>query len=145
MTCILVATDGSEAANRAVEYAAHRAGTDGAELLIVNIMGGYGLPDSVVQAFTQAQQAWWDELLTSLSAKTLTKARERALQSGARTVFLESRSGEVSHALLELAEQKHVDAIVIGKRGAGRVAGLLLGSVSQKIVSLASVPVTVVP
>ncbi|MEJ2434854.1 MAG: universal stress protein, partial [Pseudolabrys sp.] len=35
MTCILVATDGSEGADRAVDYAAHLAKKEGMELLIV--------------------------------------------------------------------------------------------------------------
>jgi len=35
--------------------------------------------------------------------------------------------------------------IVVGKRGAGQVAGLLIGSVSQKLVSLSPLPVTIVP
>ncbi len=38
MTRILVAIDGSDGANRAVDYAAQRAKTDGADLLIVNVV-----------------------------------------------------------------------------------------------------------
>ena len=45
MKRILVATDGSEGAGRAVEYASRRAKDDGAELWIVNVMGGHGLPE----------------------------------------------------------------------------------------------------
>jgi hypothetical protein len=54
---ILVATDGSEGANRAVDYAAHRTKQDNAELLIVNLMGGYGLPERVFLAFADDQHA----------------------------------------------------------------------------------------
>jgi nucleotide-binding universal stress UspA family protein len=145
MTRILVATDGSEGADRAIDYAALRAKRDGAELVIVNIIGGYGLPDRVVQAFTHAQQAWLRELLESLSAEMLTKARDRARNAGVTTIQLESRDGEVARTIIDIAQEKGVDAIIVGKRGAGRVAGLLLGSVSQKLVSLSPVPVTVVP
>jgi nucleotide-binding universal stress UspA family protein len=35
--------------------------------------------------------------------------------------------------------------IIVGKRGTGRLTGLLLGSVSQKLVSLSPLPVTVIP
>jgi nucleotide-binding universal stress UspA family protein len=34
---------------------------------------------------------------------------------------------------------------MVGKRGVGRVGGLLLGSISQKLASLAALPVIVIP
>jgi nucleotide-binding universal stress UspA family protein len=142
---ILVATDGSEGADRAVDYAASWAKNDGAELLIANIMGGYGLPDKVFTALTAGQDAWLKELLESQSAQTLTTASERARKAGVGRILLESRTGEVAHTIIEIAQEKKVDAIVVGKRGAGRVAGALLGSVSQKLVILSPLPLTVVP
>ncbi len=144
MKRILVATDGSDGAARAVDYAAHLAKDSGAELLIVNAIGGYGLPESVFRNFTE-QQTWLDELLSSASAATLTNARDRARSIGVGTIQLDSRKGDVAQTLIDMAREKQADLIVIGKRGAGRVAGLLLGSVSQKLVSLAPLPVTVVP
>lgn len=145
MKRILVAIDGSEGANRAVDYAAHWAKDVGADLLVVNVIGGYGLPDTLVRRFSHAQQAWLDELLTSMSAEMLTKARDRARDAGVAVIQLESRSGDVAETLIEIAREKEVDVIVAGKRGTGRLAGLLLGSVSQKLVSFAPVPVTIVP
>ncbi len=145
MKRILVATDDSEGADRAVDYAARRAKADGAELLIVNVIGGYGLPDKVFRAFTRAEQTWLTELLESLSAETLTKARDRARSAGATIIELESRDGDVAPTIIAIAQEKAADAIIVGKRGAGRVTGLLLGSVSQKLVSLSPLPVTVVP
>ena len=145
MNRILVATDGSEGADRAVDYAAHRAKDDGAELLIVNVMGGYGLPEKVFMAFTHDQHIWLKELLESQSAQTLTTARDRARKAGVGTILLESRSGEVAQTIIDIAQEKKADAIVVGKRGAGRVAGVLIGSVSQKLVILSPLPLTVVP
>jgi nucleotide-binding universal stress UspA family protein len=145
MNRILVATDGSEGADRAVDYAARRAKADGAELLIVNVMGGYGLPDKVFLAFTNDQNVLLKELLASQSAATLTTARDRAREAGVSTIVLESRTGEVAQTIIDIAHEKKADAIVVGKRGAGRVAGVLLGSVSQKLVSLSPLPLTVVP
>ncbi len=145
MNRILVAADGSEGADRAIDYAAHRAKNDGAELLIVNVIGGYGLPDKVFRAFTHDQHAWLKELLETQSAQILTEARERARKAGAGTILLESQTGEVAQTIIEIAQEKHADAIVVGKRGAGRISGVLLGSVSQKLVILSPLPLTVVP
>jgi len=145
MTRILVATDGSEGADRALDYAALRAKADGAELLIANVIGGYGLPDKLVRAFTQSQQVWLNELLETYSAETLTKARDRARSIGVSTILLESRGGDVAQTLIEIAQEKKADLIIVGKRGAGRISELLLGSVSQKLTQLSPLPVTVVP
>jgi nucleotide-binding universal stress UspA family protein len=145
MKRILVATDGSTCGDRAVDYAAQLAKTDGADLLIVNVIGGYSLPDKVFSSFTGAQQIWLKELLESLSAELLTKARDRALGVGVATIQLESRTGDVALTIIEIAQEKGADVIVVGKRGAGLAARLLLGSISHKLVSLAPLPVTVVP
>ncbi len=102
MKRILVATDGSEGADYAVDYAARWARDQAADLLIVNIIGG--LPDRLLRSFTHAQHAWLDELLESLSAETLTKARDRARGFGVATIQLESRSGEVAATIIDIAQ-----------------------------------------
>ena len=145
MKRILVATDGSEAADRAVEYAARLAKGKDADLIIVNVVGGYGLPDSLFSRFTNAEQAWLKELLESLSAELLTKARERARSVGAGTIQIESRAGPVAVAIMDVAREKQADVIIVGKRGAGPIARLLIGSVSQKLVNLSTLPVIVIP
>jgi nucleotide-binding universal stress UspA family protein len=142
---ILVATDGSEAADHAVDYAAGLAKREGADLLIANVIGGYGLPDGVFTHVIYTGQASLKEMLDSISAETLTKARERARAAGADSIQLESRAGDVAEAVIDIAKEKAADVIVAGKRGAGPVERLLLGSVSRKLVNLAPVPVIVVP
>ena len=89
MKRILVAIDGSDGSDRAVDYAAHLAKDQGAELLIVNVIGGYGLPDNIFKRFTDAQQTWLNELLEALSAEMLTKARDRARSIGVNAILLE--------------------------------------------------------
>ena len=146
MNRVLVATDGSEAADRAVEYAAGLAKREGADLVIANVIGGYGLPDKAMLRLTQSEQVWLKELLESLSAETLTKAqgagtrRRRRPESNSNPA-----SGDVARSVIEIAKEKAADVIVVGKRGAGPVARLLLGSVSHKLVDLAPMPVIVVP
>lgn len=145
MKRVLVATDGSAGANRAVDYAAQQAKDYNADLLIVNVIGGFGILDDVFLRATEGQQVWLKELLDTRSAEILTEGRRRALGIGTGTVQLASRAGRVAETVIEIARERGADVIVVGKRGAGQVAGLLLGSISQKLVSLAELPVTVVP
>ena len=145
MKRILVATDGSDGADRAVDYAAHFAKDSGADLLIVNVIGGEGFLGNLFSRISHAQELWLKELITSESAQMLTRARDRARSAGIAMIQLESRAGDVAQTIIDIAREKEVDAIVVGKRGAGRMGGLLLGNVSQKLVSLAPLPVTVVP
>jgi nucleotide-binding universal stress UspA family protein len=134
MNRILVATDGSEGADRAIDYASSQAKAEGAELLIVHVIAGSGVPDDVFGAFTRSQQAWLQERLSSLSAEILKRARDRARAAGVAAIHLESRSGDVASTIIAIAGEKEVQTIVVGKRGAGRIEALLLGSVSQKLV-----------
>ena len=47
-------------------------------------------------------------------------------------------------SILEAAAAKKADVIVMGSRGAGGIKGVLLGSVSQKVLAGTPVPVTIV-
>jgi nucleotide-binding universal stress UspA family protein len=142
---ILVATDGSEGSNRAVDFAADLAKSYGADLLIINVMGGYGLSVELLRQFSNTDGAWFQELLKSRSAEILKSARDRAHRLGAQTIVLESRHGHVAEAIINFAEEKDADAIVVGKRGSGSVAEMLLGSVPQKLVNLLTRVIMVVP
>jgi nucleotide-binding universal stress UspA family protein len=79
------------------------------------------------------------------AGSTLFAARERAQHAGATKIEVHAEVGDPTEAILRTAKSRNVDAIVIGRRGRGRLAGLLLGSVSQKLVSLAPCSVLVVP
>lgn len=145
MKHILVATDGSEGADRAVDEAARLTRQFGADLLIVNVIGGYGLPGEVLERFSWPEHAWFNELLTGFSAQILTKARDRARQLGVADARLESRQGDIAPTIVDIARQQGIDAIVVGRRGHGRVAELLLGSTAEKLLKLAPCLMIVVP
>ena len=145
MKRILVATDGSDGANRAVDYAAHLAKDSGAELSIVHVIGEYGMPGDLFGRLIDSRQAWLKEQLETASAEILNSARDRARGVGVSVIRLESRTGDIAETILEVGQEQDVDIVIIGKRGLGRVARLLLGSVSQKIANLALRPVIIVP
>ena len=53
--------------------------------------------------------------------------------------------GGAAHVIADIARQEQADLIVAGTRGHGPVAGLLLGSVTHRLVQIAQCPVLVVP
>jgi nucleotide-binding universal stress UspA family protein len=59
-------------------------------------------------------------------------------------VHTEILEGSPAEAIIEVATTHKSDLIVMGSRGLGRLAGLLLGSTSQKVVSHAPCPVLII-
>lgn len=71
-------------------------------------------------------------------------ARERAAERG-RSVETAVAEGRPAETIVEFAERRGFDAIVMGSRGRSGISRVLLGSVAGTVVQDASVPVTVVP
>jgi nucleotide-binding universal stress UspA family protein len=72
-------------------------------------------------------------------------ARSRADALGVADVQSESLAGDdIAQSIMDAARRDDVDLIIVGKRGLTRMTGLLLGSVSQKLVSAAPCAVMVV-
>ena len=143
MKPILVAIDGSAGADRALDVASTIAGRFGAELIIVTVEQGY--LHGNLEASRTAEDATPDEVLNGISLEILKHAEERAHGNGVSRVRTYSSLGDAVAFILEVAEREKADTIVVGKRGRGRLAGLLIGSVSQKLISLARCNVLVVP
>ena len=59
-------------------------------------------------------------------------------------IHTELIEGNSAEAIIEVAKTRKSDVIVMGSRGLGRLAGLVLGSTSQKVVSHAPCPVLIV-
>lgn len=145
MQCILLATDGSKTADRAADFAAQLAKSLGLTLWIVNVTDDIGASPAQLDEFSRVEHISRREMIESLSTQLLAKAKEQAEKIGVREVHVESRKGDVAQTIIEIAQEKHADAIIVGKRGHGTLAGLLIGSVAQKLVSLAPRTVIVVP
>jgi len=78
-------------------------------------------------AETQGRIRW-------VAAKRLTSdARARAKEKGVQTVRTITRAGDPAKEILSVASEERADVIVMGRRGIGDVAELLLGSVSRKV------------
>jgi nucleotide-binding universal stress UspA family protein len=146
---IVAATDGSEPANRAIDLAARLAKELNGSLKIVHIVSENDLPSEQLGDYTIGEHACEADVLEALSQDMLRRARERALAAGARNIdtasLLEIEAGGTAETIIDAATRNNADLIVTGKRGLGRLSGLLVGSVSQKVVSTAPCKVMVVP
>ena len=142
MRHIIVATDGSSCADRAVDIAAGLAKATGATLLVMTVGGN--LSDESVRKVGRAEGST-PEALELLTNQILQLASDRATRAGAPRVRVQAGWGDAAETIIEIARHEQSDAIVVGRRGRGRLAGLLLGSVSQKLVALAPCMVVVVP
>src|SRR6516165_5452298 len=142
MTRIMVATDGSGGASRAVDVAAELAKALACDLLIATVADNL-LGEEVRQLAHGPVSA--GDLLKSLTDQTLRAAEARARQLGVFRIEVRTAWGDVTQSLLDIAASHSAKMVVVGRRGRGQLAGWLLGSISQKLVSLAPCAVVVVP
>jgi nucleotide-binding universal stress UspA family protein len=136
----LVPIDGSEDALRALAHAlGELRGRPDAELHVLNVQAPpiHPWPGKLVSPDVI------DEELRSAGAAIVAAAAAPAAAAGvacARHVRVGAAAAEIADCARELG----CDAIVMGTRGLGRVANLVLGSVAHKVVHLSDVPVTLV-
>jgi nucleotide-binding universal stress UspA family protein len=141
MMKMLIAVDGSEHARRAIETVGRLAQQmQSAEVVLLNVadaMVFYGeLPPFDLEAVERAQRQHQDGLLA--------EAEAQARACGLQKVLTQSAVGPTAQQILRVADERGVDQIVMGTHGRGAVGSLLLGSVAQRVVHQAKVPVLLV-
>ena len=147
---ILAATDGSDSANRAVELAARLAKALRAHLKIIHVMTESDAANDQMGEYAHSEHHTTSaEAANAFSEDRLRSAQLRAEALGVSDVesasVPELEAGAIAETIMDAAQRDDADIIVMGKRGLGRLSGLLVGSVSQKVVSTATCAVTVVP
>ena len=146
---ILAATDGSDAGTRTVEFAARLTKGLRGQLRITNVVSLRDIPLEQLDEYSRLGQVTRPEAMTAESRERLKSARLRVEALGIPDVPFEStmelHEGNVAETIIDAARRDEADIIIVGKRGLGRLSGLVLGSVSQKVVELAPCAVIVVP
>lgn len=134
---IVVGVDGSDHAARALRWALDEAVIRGATVQAVHAwqypdagVTGFPVPEGAMEGIAQSAQEILDHAIDGQMADGVDVERCLVL-------------GPAAHALLDAA--KGADLLVIGSRGRGGFAGLLLGSVSQQCAHHAPCPVVIVP
>lgn len=168
---ILVATDGSDKAREAVTMAADLAKALNARLTVLHVIlhglraeeatrladaehlvrrvSAYTMPQlgrapASMNEFFQESQGDIPQAVSVLGDHIARDAAENARSLGVGTVDTRVEPGDYAETILAVADEIGADLIVIGSRGLGTWRGLLIGSVSQKVVQHAPCSVVVV-
>lgn len=166
---IIVATDGSDTGNRAIDFAASLSDKLDSDLTVVHVLlhgrppkefirlaevEGLAVPSELqrppggapmnARFPDPAAELATERAVMALGEHILKLARERAEGAGARNVETEICAGDIADEILDIAEADKAGMIVMGRRGLGRVREALLGSVSQKVLHHADCTVIIV-
>jgi nucleotide-binding universal stress UspA family protein len=143
-TNILVPVDGSTHSYRASEVAGELATKFGAQitlLYVVNAGAASGVPEELrdLARIEHIELSEWN-WLEGVANKILETADGWARKSGAKNIQTVVDQGEPAQAIIDYSKNHHADLIVMGRRGLGSAAGLLMGSVSHKVAHLVECP-----
>ena len=169
---ILIATDGSSHANKAVQVGSDIAAKYGAEVVLVHVLlrdhlsenlrqmaeveyqvaeGGMPLYEAIATIpdarFPMANLVPKDaqtpeRVLQAVAEQVLAAAERTAREHGVSKISKQVEDGNPASRILEVAKDVNADMIITGARGLSDLKALLLGSVSHKLSNMA--PVTCV-
>src|SRR5690606_12965792 len=137
---ILVAVDGSEISLRAVKFviALNRELAKPARVTLLAVDPPH-FPGVESRIGTKAVQQMHEDSLDQM----LRDAR-RSLSRAKLELNERAEIGDAAETILAVARKEKVDLIVLGSHGRGAVKGILLGSVSSKVIAQGDIPVTIV-
>ena len=139
---MLVGFDGTESSQRAVEFAAARAGSSGATLHLVLVLEWSPYTFLTAEELEERHKRRTEELQR---ARAVVLPVAEALGKRGIKATCETRYGNAAELLCAIAEEKGACQIVIGRTGGSALAQRLLGGLVVSLVQAAPVPVTVVP
>jgi nucleotide-binding universal stress UspA family protein len=135
---VVWATDGSEAADEALPFARTLAAEGGGEMLVVHCveltLSGKVAGRYPIHADERELREKIERQVAELS------------HSGIPTTFQTTRAtvGRAAHEIAEMTREQNGEVIVVGTHGHTALGGLILGSVTQRLLHLAPCPVLAV-
>jgi len=146
---ILVGIDGSEYSRNAVNYALDLAIKYDSDLFLLAIVpskvhhgdssGVFGMVSpSYFDEYKKEAEKWFEEITNHINKETIIDTSTRVKSEVITTPFSTPAS------ILNYAEERDVDLIVIGTRGRSGLKKMLLGSVASDVVTYSYCPVLVV-
>jgi len=140
---ILCPVDGSAHSLRAAQAACELAGQSGGTLTLLTVTKPFKVSQKA-REYLERESLLGEAtyIVAPMTEQVMDEAKKCAKEAGLSKVKAEVREGHPARKIVEYAELKKCDAIVMGSRGRGDVEATLLGSVAHKVASLA--PCTVI-
>ena len=138
MLRVLIPVDGSENSLRAVKFVIRKVPLykEPLELHLLNVQ--HPFPGTIRGVHQEAERFHHDE-----GTKALAKAR-KALDAAGLKYLYHISIGDSGEVIAHFVREKNIEQVVMGTRGLGSVANMLLGSVANKVLHLVDVPVLLV-
>ena len=133
---IVLALDGSEGSKRAIPFAVELARRDNAKIVIAHV------EERTADRTSAPIHADEPEIQAEIRSEADNVAAE-GIETSVRMASV--MLGGPARAIEEIADEAEADLIVVGTRGHAPVPGLLLGSVTQRLLHIADCPVLAVP
>lgn len=141
-TRILIPTDGSDLANKAAKNALEMAKLQGASVVGVYVIDPFPYI-GLGEASALGLQAYMEEVQVA-AQNALTQIRAEAEALGVRYQGDTIERSATYEGILDTAEAEHCDLIVMGSHGRQGMKALILGSVTQKVLTHSKLPVLVI-
>jgi nucleotide-binding universal stress UspA family protein len=141
---ILVAVDGSESSEHALNEAIEHAAKWNAELIMVSVV-----PPISPLAYMGPSPLYlnqYKEAARESHQRVLTRSRTK-IKNEHPDIDVETRleeDGRPADVIVEIARDEDVDMIVMGNRGIGGITGWVLGSTSRRVVDSCTKPILIV-
>ena len=140
MLRLVIAVDGSEPSLRAIDAAARLAKDTDVEAVLLHVRPAAAYHGDLSPR--EYERIGAEE--RDRQARVLESALAHARQVGLERAITQAEAGTPDIDIPRVATERAADVIVMGTRGLGSLGGLLLGSVAQRVVHHAGVPVLLV-
>jgi len=139
---ILVPTDGSDLSNRAVVEAVAFARSIGARITLLTVSPAFH-PTGYDPFVVTASPHEWERAHQARARQILDDAQSRAVAAGVPNEVIAAVNDTPWQAIIETARQRECDLVFMASHGRRGVAGMLLGSETQRVLTHCKVPVLV--
>ncbi|MFZ6001677.1 MAG: universal stress protein [Bacteroidota bacterium] len=144
MKTILVPTDFSKAANKAMDLATNLARPFGSTVLLLHVLESVDEGSFNVEGEATAASTWEDKIfnlkMIQKAKRQLAQAEQQLINAGVKVKTL-LRLGDAYHGIHSIINEQKVDLVVMGTSGTTGYEGMLIGSNTEKVVRRSACPV----